>query len=113
MTIKKAALVAESERLRSVMLADLKQLQLSSSRLASRAKTVTLLAASGLALIAGSALVRRRLGPVKSSQTRTSIPSPLVGIGLVAGLWLASRCVFRERKYHSLESAPHVDVIEP
>lgn len=113
MTITKAALVAESERLRAATLADLKHLQISSSRLASRAKTVALLTASGLALVAGCALVGRRLGPVKPSQTHASIPSPIVGIGLVAGLWLASRCVFRQRKIHSLAAAPHVDAFDP
>ena len=105
-TTTKAALVAESERLRSVMLADLQQLQISSSRLASRAKTVTLLAASGLALIVGSALVCRRGGTANPSRAAASILSPIAGIGLVTGLWLASRCVRRQRNLDSPAAAP-------
>ena len=113
MTTTKLALVAESERLRSATLADLKQLQVSSSRLATQARTVTFLAASGLALIAGSALLGRRPGTLKSSRTSASIPSPILGIGLVAGLWLASRFMPRQRNLPSLKDAAHVDATSP
>ena len=97
MTSTKAALVAENERVRCSTLADLKKLHVTSSRLASQAKTWTFLAASGLAVLAGSALVARRLGADKTSRPGAAISSPILSIGLVTGLWIASRLVPRRR----------------
>ena len=112
MISSKTTLVAESEQLRSAMLADIETLQITSSKLAARARAWTFVAASSLALITGAALVTRRYGASKTTRPCALMPSPLLSIGLVTGLWISSRFRPRQRDISTNRPSPQVCATE-
>ena len=94
-TSTKAALVDESTQLRAAILQEIADLQRNSARFATRTKSLAIVAASSLALFAGFTLLARRQPSGKTSQHGGLVAAPLLGLGLVAGICIATRSPFR------------------
>jgi hypothetical protein len=95
--LRKELLIAESELNRAQLVGDMSALTVEVHALTSRAKSLGLIAASGVALVAGLASFKR--GKAVDAAAKSSwLPSLLKGAGQISTLWAAFRTPGNERK---------------
>jgi hypothetical protein len=88
---RKQMLIAESERNRAQILADVAELRAGVRTLASRTKSYGSLASAAVVLVAGAAALRRDPSVRAATAAPTWRQTLVKGAGLMSSIWLAFR----------------------